>query len=219
MIRRIGWVVMMILAAIIGAYAIAVLVAPAMRAAFLQQRFMTMPLAATLHLAGAAVALVVGPLQHNSRLRGRFLNLHRWTGRAYVLAVLFGGAAAFRLATVAQGGLPAQVGFGLLAVLWLLATGQAYRSIRAGDRNSHRRWMTRSYALTFAAVTLRIYLPLSQVVGMPFEPAYQTIAWLCWVPNLLLAEWLILPRYVPGPIPEPDSILAAAARRSRGAPR
>src|SRR5437016_1674371 len=132
LIRKVGWVVMMILAAIIGAYAIAVLIVPAMRAAFLQQRFMTMPLAATLHLAGAAVALVVGPLQHNSRLRGRFLNLHRWTGRGYVLAVLFGGAAAFRLATVSQGGLPAHVGFGLLAVLWLLATGQAYRYIRAG---------------------------------------------------------------------------------------
>src|SRR2546421_10856818 len=104
LIRKIGWVVMMILAAIIGAYAIAVLVVPAMRAAFLQQRFMTMPLAATLHLAGAAVALVVGPLQHNSRLRGRFLNLHRWTGRAHVLAVLVGRPAAFPLAPVGRGG-------------------------------------------------------------------------------------------------------------------
>jgi hypothetical protein len=52
--------------------------------------------------------------------------------------------------------------------------------------------MIRSYALTFAAVMLRIYLPLSQVYGIPFEPAYQTIAWLCWVPNLIVAEWLIL---------------------------
>src|SRR2546426_3340570 len=106
---------MMVFAAIIAAYAIAVLVVPMMRAPFLQQRFMTMPLAATLHLAGAAVALVVGPLQHNSRLRGRFLNLHRWTGRAYVLAVVFRGAAAVRLATVAQGGLPAPVGFCVFA--------------------------------------------------------------------------------------------------------
>ena len=207
MIRKIGWVVMTVSAAIIAAYAIAVLVVPGMRAPFLQQRFMTMPLAATLHLAGAAVALVVGPLQHNSRLRGRFLNMHRWTGRAYVLAVLLGGAAALRLATVAQGGLPAHVGFGLLAVLWLLATGQAYRDIRAGDQDSHRRWMTRSYAFTFAAVTLRIYLPLSQVVGIPFEPAYQTISWLCWVPNLILAEWVILRRNVTAPIPQPDSIV------------
>ena len=189
-IRKIGWVVMIVLAAIIAAYAIAVLILPAMRPPFLQQRFVTMPLAATLHLAGAAVALLAGALQHNARLRGRFLDLHRWTGRVYVLAVLLGGAAALRLALVSEGGLPAHVGFGFLAVLWLLTTGQAYRFIRAGDQDSHRRWMIRSYALTFAAVTLRIYLPLSQVAGIPFEPAYQTIAWLCWVPNLVLAEWL-----------------------------
>jgi len=68
--------------------------------------------------------------------------------------------------------------------------------------------MTRSYALTFAAVTLRIYLPLSQVAGIPFEPAYQTIAWLCWVPNLIVAEWLILRRFVDA-ASEPDPIVAA----------
>src|SRR3989440_9158064 len=93
LIRKIGWVVMMILAAIIGAYAIAVLVVPTMRAPFLQQRFMTMPLAATLHLAGAAVALVLRPLPHNSRLRGPFLNTPPQTRRSYVLALLFGRAA------------------------------------------------------------------------------------------------------------------------------
>src|SRR2546423_863617 len=200
---------MMVFATIIAAYALAVLVVPMMRAPFLEQRFMTMPLAVTLHLAGAAVALVVGPLQHNSRLRDRFLEMHRWTGRTYVLAVLFGGAAALRLATISQGGLPAHAGFGLLAVLWLLATGQAYRYIRAGDQDSHRRWMIRSYALTFAAVTLRIYLPLSQVVGIPFEPAYQTIAWLCWVPNLILAEWLILRLPAVAPITGRGDVVAA----------
>jgi len=209
LIRKIGWAVMAVFALIIAASAIAVLVVPTMRAPFLQQRFLTMPLAATLHLAGAAVALAVGPLQHNAHLRGRFLNMHRWAGRAYVIAVLFGGSAALMLATVSQGGVPAHVGFGLLAVLWLLATGQAYRYIRAGEQAAHRRWMTRSYALTFAAVTLRIYIPLSQVVGLPFEPAYQTIAWLCWVPNLILAEWLILRRQDAAPIQTPDSIVPA----------
>lgn len=43
-----------------------------------------------------------------------------------------------------------------------------------------------------AAVTLRIYLPFGIASGMPFEEAYPAIAWLCWVPNLIVAEWLIL---------------------------
>jgi uncharacterized membrane protein len=163
-----------------------------MRAPFLRNRFISVPAAAFLHLGGSAIALTVGPFQLNSWLRNRFIRVHRWMGRSYVISVLLGGVAAFALATMAQTGLPARVGFGLLAVLWVTATAMAYRHIRARNQPAHRRWMTRSYALTFAAVTLRIYLPLSQAYGIPFEPAYQTIAWLCWVPNLIVAEWLIL---------------------------
>lgn len=192
MIRRIGWWVMTVLALIIAIYAIALLFVPGMRAPFLRERFATVPLAAFLHLGGAGLALAIGPFQFNTRLRTRFLEIHRWMGRTYVICVLLGGTAALALATISQAGLPAHVGFGLLAGLWLFATGMAYRYIRAGDQVSHRRWMIRSYALTFAAVTLRIYLPLSQVAGMQFDPAYQTISWLCWVPNLVVAEWLIL---------------------------
>ena len=192
LIRKIAWGVMTVLALFIALYAVALLFVPAMRAPFLRERFILVPVAAVLHLAGAAVALAVGPFQLNARLRARFLSVHRWMGRSYVVGVLLGGLGGLTLATMAQTGLAARVGFGLLAVLWLTATGMAYRHIRARNESMHRRWMIRSYALTFAAVMLRIYLPLSQVYGIPFEPAYQTIAWLCWVPNLIVAEWLIL---------------------------
>ena len=48
--------------------------------------------------------------------------------------------------------------------------------------------MVRGFALSFAAVTLRILLPGAMAAGVPFELAHPAIAWLCWVPNLLLAE-------------------------------
>ena len=204
--RKIGWWVMSVLALIIAAYAIALLFVPAMRAPFLRERFAIMPLAAYLHLAGSGIALAIGPFQLNARLRSRFLRVHRWMGRTYVICVLFGGAAALALATASQAGLPTHVGFGLLALLWLFTTGNAYRHIRAGDRVSHRRWMIRSYALTFAAVTLRIYLPLSQIAGIPFDAAYQTISWLCWVPNLIVAEWIILRQRAPAVISQPSPV-------------
>jgi len=207
-IRKLGWGVMTTLAVIIAAYAIALLFVPAMRAPFLRERFATVPLAAYLHLAGSGTALAIGPFQLNARLRSRFLRVHRWMGRTYVICVLLGGTAALALATTAQGGLPTHVGFGLLAVLWLFATGKAYRHIRAGDQVSHRRWMIRSYALTFAAVTLRIYLPLSQIAGMSFDAAYQTIVWLCWVPNLIVAEWIILRQRTGASIVEPSSVVS-----------
>ena len=43
---------------------------------------------------------------------------------------------------------------------------------RSGDYDGHREWMIRSYALCLAAVTLRFYLPISQIAGVPFEEAY-----------------------------------------------
>ena len=59
--------------------------------------------------------------------------------------------------------------------------------------------MLRSYALTLAAVTLRLYLPISQMLGLPFGPSYQVISWLAWVPNLLVVELFVIhrPRVVP----------------------
>ena len=50
--------------------------------------------------------------------------------------------------------------------------------------------MIRSFALTFAAVMLRIYVPLAYMAGLPVELSYQVIAWLCWVPNLVVAVWM-----------------------------
>jgi hypothetical protein len=60
--------------------------------------------------------------------------------------------------------------------------------------------MVRNFALTFAAVTLRLWLPTAIIAGAPFELAYPVIAWLCWVPNLLLAELLL--RQTPHPATE-----------------
>jgi ABC-type spermidine/putrescine transport system permease subunit II len=59
------------------------------------------------------------------------------------------------------------------------------------DFAAHRRWMIRSFALTFAAVTLRLYLPLGFLLPVSFDDAYRVISFLCWVPNLLAAEWLL----------------------------
>ena len=51
-------------------------------------------------------------------------------------------------------------GFGSLAVLWVAFTLTAYRAIRRRDVASHRAWMMRSFALTYAAPTLRLWLVL-----------------------------------------------------------
>ena len=144
-----------------------------------------------LHVLGGTVALILGPWQFWTRLRDRALSLHRWFGRVYLSAVLVGGAAGLYMAAIAFGGLPTQLGFAGLAVLWLTTGVMAYRRVRQGDYEAHRVWMIRNYALTFAAVTLRIWIPLLLLLGFSFVTAYTTVAWLSWVPNLIAVEMYI----------------------------
>lgn len=186
------WLLVVLPAAMVSAYAAAALLVPSFRPPLVRFRLAVIPWAVVGHISGGAVALFVGAFQVNARLRARFLDVHRWLGRLYVLAVGIGGVGGLVMATRSDGGLVTHVGFGLLAVLWLATTAASYWSIRRRDQIAHRRWMLRSYSLTFAAVTLRIYLPIALTAGWPFIDAYQAIAWACWVPNLIVAEWWLL---------------------------
>ena len=194
MIRKVAWVTMTFLAISVGIYGGMSIITPAARTGFVQNLFDTALIPITMHLAGGTVAIIFGAFQVNSRLRAKFLPAHRWLGRAYLVAVVVGGVGGLILARNSDGGLVGHFGFAMLAVCWLYATLNAYRHIRAGDITTHRAWMYRSYALTLAAVTLRIYLPLFQVAGYGFDVAYPLISWIAWVPNLLIVEWFVLTR-------------------------
>lgn len=152
------------------------------------------------HIIFGGIALLTGWSQFSTKLRNKYLNTHRVLGKVYVTVCLLSGGAALYLAFYATGGWIASLGFGGLAVSWLYTTTKAFLSIRQKQINQHHAWMIRSYALTWAAVMLRIYLPLSQIAQIDFIDAYRVIAWLCWVPNLLTAEWIIsrmrLPRFI-----------------------
>lgn len=157
-----------------------------------------------LHVTGAATALLIGPLQFLPRLRARRPALHRWVGRTYVVGCLLGAIAGFVLALGTTAGPIASMGFGALAIVWLIANVQAWRMARERQFVRHRAWMVRSFALTFAAVTLRIYLPLLAFLPVSMLAGYRAISFLCWVPNILLAELYLranpsLPRVVGTP--------------------
>lgn len=164
---------------------------PSMRATYAEHG-----IAIRLHVFASAVALIVGPFQFLPGLRADKPALHRWAGRVYLgVGVLVGGLAGLVMATHAYDGIVSTLGFGALAVGWLATGALAWQAIRAGDAYTHRRWMIRNFALTFAAVTLRLQLPAAMALRVPFEIAYPLIAWTCWVPNLLVAEaWLRRPR-------------------------
>ncbi len=141
------------------------------------------------HISAAPVALAIATFQLMPRLRARRPRLHRRMGRAYALAILIGGLGALGMLPTANGGPAAQVGFGLLALGWMGTTAIAVVHARARRFALHRRWMIRSFALTFAAVTLRLEMPVLMAgFGLDYPTAIAILGWLCWLPNLALAE-------------------------------
>jgi len=157
-----------------------------------------------IHAFSSGIALILGPFQFLSGLRTRRPTLHRWMGRIYLTAILVGGLSAFIIAPGLISGLVGEIGLMSLAILWLWTGLMAYINIRAGNVEVHRDWMTRNYALTFAGVTLRLWLGILIGTQVPFlatkyagdfhalfVEVYRVVMWLSWVPNLVIAEWII----------------------------
>ncbi|MCG3188421.1 MAG: hypothetical protein LKCHEGNO_00406 [Burkholderiaceae bacterium] len=193
--RRTGFAALVILSLGVGAYAIVAYALLPLGAAVHPDMCLTFAshdrLALYAHVFAATLALALGPFQFAAGLRAARPALHRWSGRLYLgVGVLLGGLAGLIVAFNAFGGPVARVGFVCLAAAWLFSGGKAYLAIRSRDVAAHRRWMVRNFALTFAAVTLRLWLPGLVGSGTAMELAYPIVAWLCWVPNLVVAELL-----------------------------
>lgn len=158
-----------------------------------------------IHALGSALALIVGPFQFLVELRRKAPAVHRLIGRLYVAACIAGGLGALSIVPIASGGIAASIGFGLLAVLWIGTTGAALLAALRRDFDLHRRLMLYSFAMTFAAVTLRLQIPLMIVVfgAEDYPEASRVLAWSSWLPNVLCIWWWLRRkgRLVPGSVP------------------
>lgn len=194
--RAIFWILLAVLCLGIGAYPLLYLVGPG-KFGLLQTKGDTLlnnggwRLGFYAHIVCGGVALSVGWTQFMKSWRKRYLRLHRVVGRLYVLMVCVSAIAAVCISPRASTGWVAGLGFASLGLFWLWFTLQAYQSARQLDLRRHERMMILSYSACFAAVTLRLWLPLLLgVFDLEFNLAYPIVAWLCWVPNLVVAHWI-----------------------------
>ncbi|MBX2963242.1 MAG: DUF2306 domain-containing protein [Cyclobacteriaceae bacterium] len=145
------------------------------------------------HVLAAALILLIGIFQLHPTLGLRWRKFHRTLGKVYVGGVLFVSApGALVMSFFINRGPLVLSSFVVQCTLWFVFTWLAYRHIRTGNIQAHRQWMLRSFALTLAAITLRLYVFVSSWsfdLGQP--EAYATIAWLSWLPNLLICEWYL----------------------------
>lgn len=201
------WVVSLLALPIVG-YAMAyVIIGEPVYPPNLAASFLARPWGIYPHALFGSLALGLGALQFNRWILIRHRSLHRALGTVYVTSAMIVGLAGLYMSLYSFGGMVTHFGFGVLAVLLLGTTVQAYLAARARAIATHRQWMLRSYALIFAAVTLRIELPLLIMAFGDFTPAYQVVAWLSWVPNLLWAEWYVR-RTANVPVPVPEALRA-----------
>jgi uncharacterized membrane protein len=190
MLRTGLWWVMVVFAIVIALYAFAyVVVGEAMYPPPLADSLSSRPWGINPHALFGGIGLLAGAVQFHRGLRRR-LRIHRFLGRVYVVSCLFTGTAGVYMAAYSYGGWVTHLGFGALGVLLLFTTIVAFRAIRRGDVETHWRWMLRSYALMFAAVMLRLELPLL-ASNLGFDTGYRIVSWLCWVPNVIVAETIL----------------------------
>lgn len=149
------------------------------------------------HVYTAVFVLPAGFTQFSSSIRKNFPRVHKYTGWVYAVVVIFlAGPAGFYMGLFANGGTASQIAFCLLAVLWIYFTGTAIAKVLRGDIKSHREFLIRSFALTLSALTLRAWKYLLVFLFQPRPmDVYEIVAWLGWIPNLIIAE-LIVRKYL-----------------------
>lgn len=145
------------------------------------------------HVLVAGIILLIGLFQLASFSRTGYPKLHRYLGHFYVMGILFFAAPGGLVMSLFIGRGPLVLtSFLLQSCLWFYCTAIAFKKIRDGKIAEHKHWMWRSYALTFAAITLRVYIFLfSWSYTMNQPEAYATLAWASWAPNLMVAEIFI----------------------------
>lgn len=117
--------------------------------------------------------------------------VHRWLGKAFILSVLVAGLSALPMAVMAEGGLVSKTGFFCQALLWLGSAALALEKAKSRKFSEHRRWMIRSFALTYGAVTTRLLLNFLLATGLHFDSVYDLVSWSWLLPVACGEIWIV----------------------------
>lgn len=122
--------------------------------------------------------------------RKRHPKFHKKIGITYILSVVISSTSGIYIGFFANGGWISASGFICLGLIWFCTTLKSFLEIKKNNIINHQNLMTYSYACTFAAVTLRLWFPLLKSLTGDPQISYLIVAWLCWIPNLIVAYFV-----------------------------
>jgi len=159
------------------------------------------------HLICGMTALLIGPFQFVNAIRRKYVRVHRTMGKIYLIAIALGATAGFYLAVTSQVSIAYAGGLFGLALTWSTTSAMAYISILNGKWELHKEWMTRSYVITFAFITFRLFDEiLSKTVTLPDNERLALLAWAAWSIPLFFTEVVLQGRKLGKKNPVPPGV-------------
>ena len=118
------------------------------------------------HVIRAMLFMILGPVQFVRRLRAKHPQIHRWSGRVFLLSSGVVGITGLRMALGKTiGGLDEKAAILLFGTFFLLALSKTLWHATRREFAQHREWMIRGYAIGLAVATIR------PIMGMFFATA------------------------------------------------
>lgn len=170
----------------IAGHAIYRAIEPSAQSGVFKRLVTDVPWAGYAHIVAGSFALILGAFQISSRIRKNNIRLHRGIGNTYVACVLISTMGAMVSLPQSQAPFSAVLGFWMLAIVWPIVTLAGYPWRGKFDVNWHGKLMIYSYALTCAAISLRLILIPLLISGMPFRQAYPIAAWGGTIVNVII---------------------------------
>ena len=164
-------------------------------------RFAANPLATLLHVLPGGILLIFAPLQFSSRIRSRYIQLHRWSGRVLALAGFVAAGAGLYFGVLMPYGGPGEVtAIVFFGSVFVVALGRAIVAIRRHQVARHREWMIRAFAVAIGISTVRVVSAVLDILltpnGLPQQDLFVLSLWMGWAITLGAGEFWI--RYTRG---------------------
>jgi hypothetical protein len=140
------------------------------------------------HISGGSVALTMGMFQFSTTLRKKYVKVHRWMGRLYLMGVLVGSIGAAYMGIFVSPLRAFGISLEFLALAWVVTSGMAYVAVMRRQFAAHREWMIRSYVVTFGFVLFRLGSRNHVFGSLGPEMAPVMLSWTCWAVPLLVTD-------------------------------